>query len=109
MLPARPQWQSYVLLVNILHVAITTRVTPRFIGGYIIGGKLIVYKDHFEIETRRGNSAFPPALPYFSMHGDILNKVGEIFNKMHYLFYSILVKVQLKYNHSGSDFLIGCL
>ena len=92
-----------------MHVAIITRVTLRFIGGYIIGGTWVVYKDHFEIETRRGNSVFPPTLPYPSMHGDILNKVWEIFNKMHYLFYSILVNVKFKYNHSGSDFLIGCL
>ena len=39
-------------------VTITTRVTLRFIGGYIIGGKWVVYKDQFEIENRRGNSVF---------------------------------------------------
>ena len=39
------------------------RVTLRFIGSYIIGGKQVVYKDHFEIENRKGNSVFPPTIP----------------------------------------------
>ena len=43
------------------------------------------------------------------MHKIRLDTNWEIFNKMHYLFYSILVKVQLKCNHLVSDFLIGCL